>query len=145
MVNLSKFLERLCEYVGEEGSAAKLAKELGIARSTMFELMRGAFLPSTRVLILLAERFRCSADYLLGLVELPKDTEFQAVMPFSVRFREALALFSVTQYRLEKDTGLSGSIVYGWLSGRSAPSVESLVRLAEYFGCTVDYLLGRER
>ena len=145
MVNLSKFSERLCEFVKEEGSAGQIARELGIARSTMFELMRGSFLPSTRVLILLVERFSCSAVYLLGLVELPKAYAFKEILPFSERLREVLRLFSVTQYRLEKDTGFSGSIVYGWLSGRTAPSVDSLVRLAEYLDCSVDYLLGRER
>lgn len=145
MVNLSKFSERLCECVGEEGSVSQLAKELHIARSTIFELMRGSFLPSTRVLILLVERFQCSADYLLGLAELPKAYDFKEVLPFSDRLREVLRLFSVTQYRLEKDTGFSGAIVYGWLSGRSVPSVDSLVRLAEYLGCSVDFLLGRER
>ncbi len=145
MVNLSKFSERLRECVAEEGSAAKLAKELHVARSTIFELMRGSFLPSTRVLILLIEHFGCSADYLLGLIELPKSCEFKELPPFSDRLREVLQLFSVTQYRLEKDTGFSGAIVYGWLSGHSVPSVDSLVRLAEYLGCSVDFLLGRER
>ena len=144
MVILSKFAERLRECLGEE-NPARLAKQLNVARSTMFEWLRGSFLPSTRSLVLLAEHFSCSADYLLGLTELPAEYELQPVLPFGQRLREVLGLFSVSQYRLEKETGISGSVVYGWLTGRAEPTVESLVRLAEYLGCSVDFLLGRER
>ena len=141
---LSNFSERLKECLGEE-RPAEVARSLHIARSTIYELLRGSFLPSTRVLILLADRFGCSADYLLGLADLPKETAFRPVLPFSSRFREVLGMFSVSQYRLEKDTGISGSMVYGWLSGDSEPTVESLIRLSQYLGCSVDFLLGRER
>ena len=144
MEDLSIFSERLREYVGEE-RPSELAQMLGIARSTMFELMRGSFLPSTRVLILLVEHFACSSDYLLGLAELPKEGAFLPVLPFGGRLREALKVFSVTQYRLEKDLKISGSTVYAWLTDRAIPSVASLIHLSQYFGCSVDFLLGRER
>ena len=48
-----------------------------------------------------------------------------------------------TQYRIERDTGISGASMYNWLFGKSIPKMESIVRLAEYMEVSVDYLLGR--
>ena len=143
---LSNFSERLKEFMKDEGlNCPRLAIELGVALSTISECKRGAFLPSTRVFYLMLERFHCSADYLLGRTDLPpKRPNFRPVPPFGPRLREVMKLFGVTQYRLEKDLPVSGSVVYHWLNGKSVPSVDSLVRLANFFGCSVDFLIGRE-
>ena len=50
-----------------------------------------------------------------------------------------------TQYRIERDLNISGSSMYNWLFNKTVPTVESLVRLAEYMDVSVDYLLGRVR
>nr|DAM62670.1 MAG TPA: Repressor protein CI [Caudoviricetes sp.] len=42
-----------------------------------------------------------------------------------------------------KDTGTSSGNVSDWRSGRSYPGAEKLISCAEYFDCSVDYLLGR--
>ncbi len=146
MDNLSNFSERLKEFMKDEGlNCPKLASELGVALSTISECKRGAFLPSTRVFYLMLERFHCSADYLLGRTDLPsKSADFRPVPPFAPRLREVMKLFGVSQYRLEKDLPVSGSVVYRWLSGKAVPSVDSLIRLADFFGCSVDFLIGRE-
>jgi len=39
--------------------------------------------------------------------------------------------------------GISSGNMYDWRSGRSRPSVEALGKLADFFGVSVDYLLGR--
>ena len=143
---LSNFSERLNELMKEEGlNCPALAKKLGIALSTVSELKRGAFLPSTRVLLLMADYFHCSADYLLGRNDLPtRNVTGRPLPPFGPRLREIMDLCKVTQYRLEKQLPVSGSVVYHWLNGQSLPSVDSLVRLSDFFGCTVDFLIGRE-
>lgn len=49
----------------------------------------------------------------------------------------------VTPYRLASDTGLSRGIFSDLKTGRKrALSAESLQRIADYFGTTVDWLLG---
>lgn len=44
---------------------------------------------------------------------------------------------------LSKDTGISSGNISDWKSGRSKPNAETLIKIAEYFSCSVDYLLGR--
>lgn len=57
-------------------------------------------------------------------------------------------LFSLLQTkgeskRLSDYTGISTGNISDWKSGRSKPSAETLVKIADYFKCSVDYLLGR--
>lgn len=44
---------------------------------------------------------------------------------------------------LAKKTGISTGNISDWKSGRSKPSAETLVNIAECYNCSVDYLLGR--
>lgn len=41
-----------------------------------------------------------------------------------------------------KAIGLSNAVATGWKNG-SIPSGEALIKLADYFDCSVDFLLGR--
>lgn len=42
-----------------------------------------------------------------------------------------------------KTCGISSGNVSDWKSGRSAPSATKLIAIADYFGVSVDYLMGR--
>ena len=44
--------------------------------------------------------------------------------------------------RLERETGISNGTISRW--GSSSPTVEKLEKVADYFGVSVDSLLGRE-
>jgi len=45
--------------------------------------------------------------------------------------------------KLEKDLSLASSIVSQWKNGRQKPSTDAIMKIAEYFNVTTDYLLGR--
>ena len=47
----------------------------------------------------------------------------------------------VTDYRVSEDTGITRSTFTDWKNGRSAPKVEKLLLLAEYFDVPVEYLI----
>lgn len=47
--------------------------------------------------------------------------------------------------RAAEDMGLSNSITTKWKKTGATPSGDTLHRIAEYFGVTVDYLLGKEK
>ena len=51
----------------------------------------------------------------------------------------------ITQQQLADQAGISRSNINTWESGKSLPLPDGLIALADCFGCTVDYLLGRER
>lgn len=47
----------------------------------------------------------------------------------------------VTDYRVSVDTGIPKSTFSEWKSGRSAPKVDKLKKLADYFGKPIEYFL----
>jgi transcriptional regulator with XRE-family HTH domain len=47
----------------------------------------------------------------------------------------------VTAY-LEEITGSNRYTTMGWFNGRYTPSLKNLLKLADHFGCSVDYLFG---
>lgn len=145
MVNLSVFVERLKEYMSEyDLNVTTLAEKVGFSRVTVSGILNEIHEPSTRIFIALTEYFNCSADYLLGLVEYPKNTVFIPVQPFSERLHICLNENGKSEYKLQKELSISRSLTYRWLNNIAMPKVESLIKLSKYFGCSVDYLLGRE-
>ena len=50
----------------------------------------------------------------------------------------------ITQQQLADQAGISRSNINTWESGKSLPLPDGLIALADAFGCSVDYLLGRE-
>lgn len=126
-----------------EIKTAELAKATGIDTSTILTLLRGDGLPYVDTLVTLADYFNCPTDYLLGLSDMPVNGNFKSRPPFSERLTFLLQHFNVTKYRLEKDTKLSEKTVNRWHNGKTQPTVESLIKLARYFDCSVDFLLGR--
>ena len=50
----------------------------------------------------------------------------------------------LTYKEIAQDLGISQSAMAYYKSGKTLPGAETLIRLADYFGVSTDYLLGRE-
>ena len=62
---------------------------------------------------------------------------------FTNIFVDLLQKRGISTYKLTKDTGIPNGMVNKWKNGIQLPSAESLIKLANYFDVSVDYLLGR--
>ncbi len=62
---------------------------------------------------------------------------------FAKRLTELRTEKKISQAQLAKMIGSSCSVVCYWETNRSEPTAPYLVKLADVFGVTVDYLLGR--
>lgn len=51
----------------------------------------------------------------------------------------------LTLVQLEKATGISNANLSRWETGKTIPSLDFCVKLADYYGITVDELIGREQ
>lgn len=47
--------------------------------------------------------------------------------------------------KLSDDTGISTGNISEWKKGRSFPSGQKLITLANYFNCSIDYIVGRKK
>lgn len=62
--------------------------------------------------------------------------------PFQIRFRELCYQSGKTQDALADLFGVSRPTLAGWLIGKSTPSINALIRIAQHFNVSADYLLG---
>ena len=50
----------------------------------------------------------------------------------------------ITQEKIAKDLGISRQVYANYENGINDPSIDMLSKLANYFSCSIDYLVGRE-
>ena len=58
-------------------------------------------------------------------------------------FFDRLSDFNVVSKELTAATGISPGNISDWKKGRSKPSIDTIIKIADYLNCSVDYLLGR--
>ncbi len=143
---MSELSEQLAELMTEDGyTQTSLAKAMNTSGSKISLYLSGKSSPNFKVLVALIEFFNCSADFLLGLSEYPaREKKYNRVGSFGNRLRSLLCDFEISQYLFIKRTGISWSVLYNWLNNKSSPSADNVLKLASFFDCTVDFLLGRE-
>ena len=59
-------------------------------------------------------------------------------------FEQLLQMKGVTAYQVAKATGISQPTLSAWKNGTYTPKQDKLQKIADYFGVTVDYLLGND-
>lgn len=57
-------------------------------------------------------------------------------------FEQLLKMEGSTVYRVSKETGISAGTFSDWKKGRSVPKADKLKKIADYFGVSLDYLMG---
>ena len=62
---------------------------------------------------------------------------------FAERLRELRKDKNLTQKELAKLLPLSKNSICEYEKGRSEPNIETLIKLADIFDCSIDYLVGR--
>lgn len=64
---------------------------------------------------------------------------------FDERLKELRNAQNLNQVALGKILGVSKQCVSNWENNNIQPSIDMLVKIAEYFGVTTDYLLGLDK
>jgi transcriptional regulator with XRE-family HTH domain len=62
---------------------------------------------------------------------------------FTKRLKVEKTKAGYSEYTLAVALGLSPSSVHFYLSGKTSPTVENLIKIADVFDVSADYLLGR--
>jgi len=62
---------------------------------------------------------------------------------FAERLLELRKEKSLSQAALAKNIDVSYGVICYWETDKSEPTAPNLVKIADFFGVTVDYLLGR--
>ena len=142
---LSKLSKRLKELMDEaEIKTPALGAAIQTEPSAITKFLRGERMPSANTLVKLADYFNCTTDYLLGLSDILDDRKFKRRPPFSEQIDILIAFSKKSQYRFGIEANLSDETFRRWRKGINEASVETLVKIAKYLNCSVDFVLGRE-
>ena len=132
--------ERIFAIAKEKGMQQKeLAKQLDIPPSVLSDWKSGRLKPSVEMICNIAELFDVSIDYLLkGEASQPR------LESFTERVLALIQEKGTTKNKLLTDLGLNHNSFGDWAKKQQAPSSETVVKIADYFGVTTDYLLKGE-
>ena len=145
-MGLENFPEVLKELIVENlANLTEVSQELECGESTLSRYTSGLALPTLEMTVRLADYFSVTCDYLLGLNEENAADRFKRCPPFGKRFDEVLKHFKVSRYRLTQTTGIAESVMRYWVQGKTEPTITNVVKIAQALGCTVDFLIGREK
>lgn len=64
-------------------------------------------------------------------------------MEFSTRFKELRLKTGLSQEKTAEKLGYSLTTISMWEQGMRKPDLYGLIKLSDYFNCTIDYLVGR--
>ena len=60
------------------------------------------------------------------------------------RIQKMLDEKNIKPSKMSKDLGFSSGLFSQWKSGLQKPSASKIKKIAEYLGCSIDYLVGNE-
>ncbi len=113
------------------------------SNATIYTWLNDKFLPSGINLIKLADYFKLSIDYLLCRTENDETIQLKPLPPFDEQLKFVIAHQKSSQYKLLKDKVISRGHLNSWLKNKNIPSTENMIKLADYLGVSIDFLVGR--
>lgn len=142
-MNISQNIKDLC--IEKEINIIQLAKSVKIQDSLLYKYINENSLPTVNNIVKLANFFNCSINYLTGLSDNPAQYKFSDTYDkelFFERYCELLKNNNLSHYAFCKTINISKSNYFNWKKG-GIPYLDTLYKIAEYFGVSIDYLIGR--
>lgn len=138
------FKDRLIDLMNERQlTAFSLAKSLNCTSTTICDYRKGKYLPSSKMLIRLANFFNCSTDYIFGITVEYGCAKQTDCPDFSTWIPSLLKEFGVTKKDLCIKADISEKIFFSWLRNETMPSSLSVYKMAKFLNCSMDYVYGR--
>ncbi|MCL2555657.1 MAG: helix-turn-helix domain-containing protein [Firmicutes bacterium] len=142
MDNLSAFVESLQDLMTTKDiKPTDIHKATKISLNVIYAWFRHDCIPTVDSLSVLSNYFDCSVDYLCGRTE---HSIIKAVnpTPFHIRFSFIMNKSGMSFRELSTKTKVSLAGLHGFIKGTRKPLLDNLIRLATFFECSLDYLLG---
>ena len=141
---MSKFSERLNELITDKNlSPEELGQKIGFSGRTIRHWLNDEHSVFRSQLIKLAIYFNCPIDFIAGRIDFYNDFSHKECPPFIEQLYKVLNERGVSTYKLNKDTSIKFSYLTRYRRG-TEPHLYSLIELADYLNCSIDYLIGFE-
>lgn len=141
-LKMNEFQERLQDLLIEnELSRLQLAKRIGISFETLNGYFNKDFYPELSVAVKISNYFKCSLDYLMGLSQEYNNND-KNTLSFTQTVKKLIKDNNLSIEKLMKSLNMGEANFYRWQSGKTKPSMSSLIAIAKYFETSIDYLVG---
>ena len=143
-MNSANFKDALQELLFQSGlNAYQFSLQAGIPEANIYYWLADQYLPSVEYIVIIADYLNCSIEYLFGLTDDKCFIKAKHPSDFISRFTSLLKEKKCTKYCVAKNCGVGRSAISKWFHMQKMPKIETLVKLSEFFGCSIDYLIGR--
>ena len=143
---MRKFAENLNGLMFDKNINQKeLAEKLNIDYASICRYLKGECEPTVKNLIKLADFFKCTVDYLIGIDSDSIVTEFLPAPPINERIKFIVEKENLTGYKFCQELEFNQSTYSKWINGKRTPSINYIIKIADRFNLSVDYVLGREK
>lgn len=143
MDNMSKFAERIMELKEDDHlSNLQFEKICGCKNQSISSWLTKGVYPKLINLMRLSKYYNYSLDYILGLTDNKIISRRENPIPFLTRIADLLVKNNTSEYAVAKACDFNRSSFVNWRKRKLLPQTECLICIAEYFDCSVEYLLG---
>ena len=138
--------ERLKELVAEYRikRVEDFCKNIGGGRTDFYRWWSDTTMPSLSKALKLADTFYCSLDYLVGRADSNNAVFFNDPPVLSGQIKAMMEEFHTNPHRISVQAGIARASIYEWMQDKAEITLDSLIKLADLFGCTIDHIVGRE-
>lgn len=139
-----KFAETLKELIEENKLTHQdIEKATGTSNGNVSMWINQKVVPALPGLVRLSTLFNCSIDYLLNRTDDKASCKPEIVSSLDKRLKELAQEKGKSLGKIAVDLKINETNLYRWARGKTLPSLNNLLLLADYFNCSVDYLIGR--
>lgn len=140
----SVFKERLEELVSyADCNKSNLPKVIGINKDVFYRAVNLGVVPSSKVMVKIADYFNVSISFLLALTDIEAFYKSDSKTTFYDRLDELINQKNMTKYAIGKKLDINRGSFKNWRDKKYLPVLETLNDLAIFFEVSIDYLLGR--
>lgn len=122
---------------------SEIPKLLKIDYGSYMKMKEFGIIPKPKVLVRIADYFEVSLEYLLGRTNDPYFSRAEKDEDFLTRYRRLKEEEHFTDYKIAQKLHITTSYTTNWKNKNFIPSIVNLIVLADTFGVSLDYLLGR--
>lgn len=141
---INHFIDTLTDYMSANNLSVKeFSKKIDCDNSCVIKWFNGYNQPSLEYVIMVADKLDISVDYLLGLSESADKLKVNSIATFQDRIQSFINKTNINKNKLAAICGITSSTVSKWILRKQLPKPDTAVKLATFFGCSLDYLLAR--
>ena len=118
---------------------SELGKKVGVSQNTFTTWENGSREPNFKTLRKLANVLETTIDYLLG------EEEMTVQLVFASRLKVLRVSNGYSQTQIAQSLGTVQGVVSKYECGIREPDLKMLVKIADFYNVSLDYLLGRNR